>query len=148
MWLALTKYFVYLSFILNIACGVWVFFGIVRWIRDLNRHWAPPGKAGPTPSADLFLFPLQERSPSGLLSRRRAMLPDMGFKERFVSFPQTRRSPECGGRPRFFPPHHAPVFLPYRSLCNLSSEAASPCARVPPRHPLPRRAGFRARPSA
>ncbi len=38
MWLALTKYFVYLSFILNIACGVWVFFGIVRWIRDLNRH--------------------------------------------------------------------------------------------------------------
>lgn len=38
MWLALTKYLIYLSFILNIACGVWVFFGIVNWIRDLNRH--------------------------------------------------------------------------------------------------------------
>ncbi len=38
MWLELTKYLFYLSFILNIGCGVWVFFGIVRWIRELNQH--------------------------------------------------------------------------------------------------------------
>ena len=38
MWLELTIYLVYLSFILNICCGVWVFFGIVRWIRELNQH--------------------------------------------------------------------------------------------------------------
>ena len=38
MWLELTKYLFYLSFILNIACGVWVFFGIVRWIKELNQH--------------------------------------------------------------------------------------------------------------
>lgn len=38
MWLELTKYLFYLSFILNIACGVWVFFGIIGWVRDLRKN--------------------------------------------------------------------------------------------------------------
>ena len=33
MWLQLTKYLFYLSFFLNIVCGVWVFFGIIQWLR-------------------------------------------------------------------------------------------------------------------
>ena len=36
--LEFTKYLIYASFILNIACGVWVFFGIIQWLRDLNRQ--------------------------------------------------------------------------------------------------------------
>ena len=31
MWLQLTKYLFYLSFFLNIVCGVWVFFCISRF---------------------------------------------------------------------------------------------------------------------
>lgn len=38
MWLQLTKYLFYLSFFLNIVCGVWVFFGIIQWLRDLNKQ--------------------------------------------------------------------------------------------------------------
>ena len=37
MWLQLTKYLFYLSFFLNIVC-VWVFFGIIQWLRDLNKQ--------------------------------------------------------------------------------------------------------------
>lgn len=33
----LVKYFIYLSFALNIACGVWVFTGIIQWLAELNR---------------------------------------------------------------------------------------------------------------
>ena len=40
MWLQLTKYLFYLSFFLNIVCGVWVFFGIIQWLRDLNKQEA------------------------------------------------------------------------------------------------------------
>ena len=40
MWLQLTKYLFYLSFFLNIVCGVWVFFGIIQWLRDLNKQYA------------------------------------------------------------------------------------------------------------
>ena len=36
MWLQLTKYLFYLSFFLNIVCGVWV--GIIQWLRDLNKQ--------------------------------------------------------------------------------------------------------------
>ena len=36
--LEFTKILIYTSFVLNIACGVWVFFGIVRWIKELNQH--------------------------------------------------------------------------------------------------------------
>ena len=35
MWLQLTKYLFYLSFFLNI---VWVSFGIIQWLRDLNKQ--------------------------------------------------------------------------------------------------------------
>ena len=38
MWLQLTKYLFYLSFFLNIVCGVWVFFGIIQGLRDLNKQ--------------------------------------------------------------------------------------------------------------
>lgn len=31
------KIFILLSFALNIACGVWVFFGILQWIRELKH---------------------------------------------------------------------------------------------------------------
>ncbi len=31
------KVFILLSFVLNIACGVWVFFGILQWIRELKH---------------------------------------------------------------------------------------------------------------
>lgn len=40
MWLQLTKYLFYLSFFLNIVCGVWVFFGIIQWLR--NGTLEPP----------------------------------------------------------------------------------------------------------
>ena len=40
MWLQLTKYLFYLSFFLNIVCGVWVFFGIIQGLRDLNKQSA------------------------------------------------------------------------------------------------------------
>ena len=26
-----------LSFFLNIVCGVWVFFGIIQWIAEMNK---------------------------------------------------------------------------------------------------------------
>lgn len=38
MWLELTKYLIYTSFVLNIVCGVWVFWGIIRWIAVLNKE--------------------------------------------------------------------------------------------------------------
>ncbi len=38
MALAFTKYLIYLSFILNIACGIWVFFGILNWIGELRKN--------------------------------------------------------------------------------------------------------------
>ena len=38
MWLQLTKYLFYLSFFLNIVCGVWVCCGIIQWLRDLNKQ--------------------------------------------------------------------------------------------------------------
>ena len=37
MWLQLTKYLFYLSFFLNIVCGVWVFFGN-GWGKVYGRH--------------------------------------------------------------------------------------------------------------
>ena len=38
MWLQLTKYLFYLSFFLNIVCGVWVFFGIIQWLRERRER--------------------------------------------------------------------------------------------------------------
>ena len=35
--LEFTKYLIYASFILNIACGVWVLTGIVQWIAEMNK---------------------------------------------------------------------------------------------------------------
>ena len=38
--LEFTKYLIYASFILNIACGVWVLTGIVQWIAHVSaRFW-------------------------------------------------------------------------------------------------------------
>lgn len=37
MWLGITKYLIYTSFVLNIACGIWVLFGIIQWVRELNK---------------------------------------------------------------------------------------------------------------
>ena len=36
MWMEIVKYLIYISFILNIACGVWVFTGIIQWVAELN----------------------------------------------------------------------------------------------------------------
>ena len=38
MWLQLTKYLFYLSFFQNIVCGVRECFGIIQWLRDLNKQ--------------------------------------------------------------------------------------------------------------
>ena len=38
MWLQLTKYQIYLSIYLYIDCEEWVFFGIIQWLRDLNKQ--------------------------------------------------------------------------------------------------------------
>lgn len=35
--LEFTKYLIYASFILDIACGVWVLTGIVQWIAEMNK---------------------------------------------------------------------------------------------------------------
>ena len=35
--LEFTKYLIYASFILNIACGVCVLTGIVQWIAEMNK---------------------------------------------------------------------------------------------------------------
>lgn len=37
MWIDFFKYFIYLSFVLNLACGVWVFFGIVQWLNEMKK---------------------------------------------------------------------------------------------------------------
>ena len=31
------KYFIYASFVLNIACGIWVLTGIVQWLAEMNK---------------------------------------------------------------------------------------------------------------
>ena len=36
--LEFTKILIYTSFVLNIACGVWVFFGIIGWVHDLRKN--------------------------------------------------------------------------------------------------------------
>ncbi|MFQ9491928.1 MAG: hypothetical protein ACLR0N_14185 [Bilophila wadsworthia] len=36
--LEFTKYLIYASFILNIACGVWVLTGIVQWIAEMKTE--------------------------------------------------------------------------------------------------------------
>ena len=36
--LEFTKILVYTSFVLYIACGVGVFFGIFGWVRDLRKN--------------------------------------------------------------------------------------------------------------
>lgn len=36
--LELTKILIYTSFVLNIACGVWVFLGIIQWVRALRKN--------------------------------------------------------------------------------------------------------------
>lgn len=37
MWLTIAKYLIYTSFVLNIACGVWVFFGIFQWVAEMKK---------------------------------------------------------------------------------------------------------------
>lgn len=33
----LIKLAVYGSFVLNIACGIWVAYGVIQWIREMNN---------------------------------------------------------------------------------------------------------------
>ena len=132
MWLALTKYFVYLSFILNIACGVWVFFGIVRWIRDLQPPPNPPGKAGPTPEPTFSSSPYKKGVLRGSFlaegpccriwasrkdsspSRRPAAPRNVGKAALLPASPRARVPAlivlSATSVPK--PLHHAPAFLP------------------------------------
>ena len=93
MWLQLTKYLFYLSFFLNIVCGVWVFFGIIQWLRFLNRRVSPlpPEKAAtriplkrgePSPSSmarhggRFFCSGANHRTPTGASSPLSSMVED------------------------------------------------------------------------
>ena len=38
MWLQLTKYLFYLSFVLNSVGGGWGFFGIIQWLGGLKKQ--------------------------------------------------------------------------------------------------------------